>query len=261
MEQTVLTQNNTSETPKKAKTLRVLAMVFLGIYAILAFVMTFGHQSIPNFKIYRELFFILGFLCLLPIGSNRGIKIAILTMVLCDIACVLYDKMVIADFNNYLNHSLLYSGIWAALYLIIIYIYSLFILNSNIELNNKRWINLTFIMMMMGIILIISDGVIYWPEYEKVMHDTQLRNITYETMYFSTIGNRILDIITPILWFIIYYKLCFSSLFCGIYDKEAKPVLNPFNKQVIGAIIVAAVTCGLLWLVFINRDIILEFFL
>lgn len=257
MEQTVLTQNNTSETPKKAKTLRVLAMVFLGIYAILAFMMTFGHQSIPNFKIYRELFFILGFLCLLPIGSNRGIKIAILTMVLYDIAFVLYDKLVIVDLNNYLLH----SSIKAALYLIIIYIYSLFILNSNIELNNKRWINLTFIMMMMGIILIISDGVIYMPEYEKVMHDTQLRNITYKTMFFSTIGNRILNMIIPILWFVVYYKLCFSSLFCGIYDKEAKPVLNPFNKQVIGAITVAAVTCGLLWLVFINRDIILEFFL
>lgn len=257
MEQTVLTQNNTSETPKKAKTLRVLAMIFLGIYAILAFVMTFGHHDIPNFNIYRELFFILGFLCLLPIGSNRGIKIAILTMVLCDIACVLYDELVIVDLNNYL----LRSSIRAAQCLIIIYIYSLFILNSNIELNNKRWINLTFIMMMMGIILIISDGVIYMPEYEKVMHDTQLRNITYKTMFFSTIGNRILDMIRPILWFVVYYKLCFSSLFCGIYDKEARPVLNPFNKQVIGAIIVAAVTCGLLWLVFINRDIILEFFL
>ncbi len=254
MEQTVLTQNDTLAIPKKAKTLRVMAMVFLGIYAISGFFTTFASQAHPNFYNYREILFILGFLCLLPICCNKGIKIASLTMILFDLACLFIP----ASINKYL-----YSGIFAVIVLIFIYIYSLYILNANIELNNKRWINLIFILMMPGLIMRISDAVIYMPIYEKFIleDDTHLWNIIYGAIPFTTIGNKIFNIIIPILWFVVYYKLCFSSLFCGIYDKDAKPVLNPFNKQVIGAIAVAAVDCGLLWLVFANREPIMDLFL
>jgi len=259
MEHTVLTQNDTLEIPKKAKTLRILAMVFLGISAISGLILKLGIRiPIANLRIYQELIFSLGFLCLFLISKNKGTKIATLTMCIFNFAIILTFQLISDSISLFVN------GLFnISTFLVFIYLYSLLTLNSNLELNYKRWINLPMVLLLGTIIYSTMSSMVYLPMYSSIdfSGNGELLNSFVESNFEFSIGYKIFGYITSILWFVICYKLCFSSLFCGIYDKDAKPVLNPFNKQVIGAITVAAVTCGLLWLVFINRDLIMEFFL
>lgn len=130
--------------------------------------------------------------------------------------------------------------------LIPIYLLSLIMMNASFTPKETGWINLLVIVYCVTIIWNIVHPCIYSTA-------TDGGGFTRECAYSAGLYRSQRNVDT-ILYIIAFYKLCFSNAFSGTYDKAAPARYTPLNKYLIGGVVAAAVTCGLLYLVFLLEN-------
>ena len=181
-----------------------------------------------------------GFLAL--IAPNKPVRIATCLLAMLPILFVgLFQIVPINALNVHVSTLLL-----TVRDLIPIYLFSLIMMNASFTPKETGWINLLVIVYCVTIIWNITNQYLYSPAVNG-------GDFAYECAYTAGLykSQRDVDII---LYLIAFYKLCFSNALSGTYDKEAPARYTLRSKYLIGGVVAAAVTCGLLYLVFLLEN-------
>lgn len=237
MENTISPTEQSGMSPKKVKTLRIIAFAIVIVcqFYSLSFFWIQRNVEISNvgmglistfFRILRYI----TFLCLAWLAPNKPVRIA----------TVLLFSVFFVWFIPYPY------GMLAAAFLNV-YLWSVILLNTKLPL----WAYILPIFCVADAVSSIMSP-IYWALDPQMDLNMMQYNIS--------IGNGLWLIIRPVLFVIANYKLFFSEAFSGNYERDFQGTYSPLNKYFIGGLIAVGVTCGLLTLVFVYGNDIMVLF-
>lgn len=258
-------ENNVLLKPSgKAKTIRILVVslfVFLElIHLIKVNIVGFEGYELSQeayykvFNIIMGIFWIFPFMCMSLIASNKVVGISVILISLIEAL----TNFIYAF--NMINNSEVYLFLQVVAYLILMYIVSCIVSNGYITDKTKTWFNMYILTACPFIINMIMVQIInHMAEGVNLSGDRQLQNIFYSSIYQLFFGYELYyKWFLRIFELVIFYKICCSEAFSGNYYRIEKATYNPFNKYTLGALFAIAVTCVLIYWIFINREGILS---
>lgn len=251
------------EPSHKAKIIRTLVVSLYIFISLMYFVKVtfigfedYGESFDKFYKIYYlawGAFWLLPFCFMSRIALNKAVGVSVIFIAIAEALLALVYA------SNLIESGFVAKGTTIVEKLFVIYLFSCMIVNGVVTSNTKTWLNIAVLIECTGVINLIM-GQILFNLYDSIDFggNGALMNQFHYSEYRFAIGYRIYTYFITFFDLIVFYKICCNELFSGNYVRLPKEKYNPFNKYTVGAVIAIAVTCGLIYWVFSNREEILS---
>ena len=133
-----------------------------------------------------------------------------------------------------------------------VYAYSLILTNNKLQKSEKSWISL-FAIGAAGVCIILMSHYMRGKSGFSMSREWDIAEA------YSFVINSF-SVVLRILFTIAYWKLAHSSVFDQKNEESIPATYSPFNKYVLGLLIVVGLSAGLFYVLYINANSIIYFF-